>query len=210
MSAGRVLAIVLLAILLLLVCLSFVRVGGDAEYSADGLLVRVRIGPGHIGVYPVKRRAGKSDRKKAGPKKQKTKKAEPEKRSKGGTIALVKEFLPLVGEAAGEMKRRIRIDTLELEFISGGENAAAAAMNFGYANVLFGMMWPIFEQNFDMGEHRFQASVDFNAPHMTLYGKAAFSARIGQLVSFALRIGWKALRIYLHQQKEDKKMKEAI
>lgn len=210
---------VLLAILLLLFLLGRIRVGGEGEYSADGPLVRVRVGPLFIQVFPLKKKKKKKEKK--APKKKK--KSSPpaqggegeeaqgaEKSKKGGALDLVKAGLPLVGEAAGELTERIRIDLLCMDLLFGGGDAAQTAILFGMSNGLIALLLSVFQQNFEVKEHRVHTAVDFNEKSTTLYLKAAFSARVGQLVSFALRFGWKFLMEYRAVKKTNTMKKEAI
>lgn len=204
MTALKVLAVVLLVLFLL----GLLRVGGGGEYSAQGLTAWLKLGPFQIKVFPLKKKEKKkkpSKTKKAQPKPQKP--AE-EKPKQGGTLTQVREFLPLICEAAGALKRRIRIDKLYLDYtLPGKEDAAAAAMHFGYSNAAVGMILPLFEQNFNVKERRVRTAVDFNADSPKIYVYAVISARLGQLVSFALRFGWKFLMVY---QKTKNPKKEAI
>lgn len=205
MTAWKVCAIVLAVLILI----SLIRVGGGAEYSADGLRAWVRLGRFRIGVYPLKPKADKPPKEKK-PEKGKQGKEPAESEKKGGSLDLVLRLLPLAGEAAGELKRRIRIDTLTVHVTSGGEDPAAAAMAYGYASAAMGMIWPIFEQNFEVKDHDLGTAVDFNADKPAVYLKAALSARVGQLVSFAVRYGLKFLKVYRSGKKPAKKQKEAI
>ena len=54
-----------------------------------------------------------------------------------------------------------------------------------------------------------RTAMDFTAKEPIVYIYAAFSARIGQLVSFALRFGWKFLKIYLRNKNRQKVQKNA-
>lgn len=205
MTALKVLAVILLILFLL----GLIRVGGGGEYSAQGLTAWLKLGPFQIKVFPLKKKKEKkkkpSKAKKAQPKPQKPTEEKPKQ---GGTLARVREFLPLICEAAGALKRRIRIDKLYLDYtLPGKEDAAAAAMSFGYSNAAVGMILPLFEQNFDVKERRVRTAVDFNADSPKIYVYAVISARLGQLVSFALRFGWKFLMVY---QKTKNPKKEAI
>ncbi len=200
MTALKIAAVIVLVLFLL----SLVRLGGNVTYGEAGVTVRIRFGAFQIQVLP---RKTKGEKKEKEPQKKTEKK--PEKK-KGGSISLLKRVLPLVGEAAGELKRRIRIDRLYLDFISGGEDAAGAAMAYGYANMAVGMIWPILENNFDVRDRCIRTAVDFSAPGHTIYIDAAFSARLGQLVSFALRFGWKFLRAYLEEKRNKNMRKEAV
>lgn len=181
---------VLLILLLVLLALSLLRVGGDVEYDRDGVRVRLRIGAIRVQVFPLKK---KENTAKDTPE---TKKPTNEPPKKGGRLALVKELLPLICQAAGELKRQICIDVLRLDFVAGGSDPVRTAMLFGYSNAVAGMVLPLFEQNFNVKERRVRTAMDFNAGEPTIYIYVAFSARAGQLVSFVLRFGWKFLNIY--------------
>ena len=203
--SGWMVCLIILAVLMLL---AMVRVGGAAEFSAGGMIVWVRAGGFRWKVYPKKKRKEKETRK--------ARKAKPEKEGEaprhkpGGAIETLRRFLPLIGEAAGELKRRIRIDTLHLDFVAAAPDAAMAAMAFGGANAAVGMIWPIFEQNFDIRDHRIRTTVDFQAGKPMVYLYAAFSGRIGQFVSFGARYAVKCLRIYQSGKRPANTQKEAI
>ena len=198
---------VLLVVLILLFLVGQVRLGGGAEYSAEGVKAHLRVGPFRFRVFPRKEKEPKEERKKK-PKKKKSPKEEEEQKSKaGGPIELAKAFLPLICEAAGELKRRIRIDELRLDYTAGGRDAAQTAMAFGGSNAAVGMVVPLIQQNFDLKEYHVRTAMDFNAKGPTIYLYAAFSAGLGQLVSFGLRFGWKFLMAY---RKQKNMKKEAI
>ena len=195
---------VLLALFLLLFLIGLIRLGGGAEYSAEGVKAHIRVGPLRFQVFPRKEKGDKAERKKPKkkPKKKKPPKEEKEepKSKVGGAIELAKAFLPLVCEAAGELKRRIRIDKLRLDYTVGGRDAAQIAQSYGGSNAVIGIILPLIQQNFDLKEYRVRTAMDFNAKSPTIYMYAAFSARLGQLVSFGLRFGWKFLMVYRKQK----------
>ena len=189
---------VFLLLLLVMFLIGRVRLGGMVEYSAQGLLVQLRLGAVWYQIYP-----GKKEKRKKSPQKQKKKKNEPSKKKikdpehkAGSSLSQGKRYLPLVGEAAGGLKKRITIDRLLLDLVVASENAAGTAMTYGYANAVLGMLWSVFEENFRVKEHRLRTVVDFMATNSTVYMNAAFSIRIGQLVSFALRMLWCFFRLY--------------
>ena len=125
--------IILAAVVLLFVVISLIRLGGRAKYDADGFYAYVLVGPAKIQLYPAKPR-DKENPKKEKPKKEKQKKEKPKKaetdsgEEKPGTLGRVLKLLPVVGEAAGSLKRKIRIDHLVLTVIWGAEDASAAVL----------------------------------------------------------------------------------
>lgn len=202
MTALKVVGVILLVLFLI----GLIRVGGEAEYSAEGVKIWIRAAGVPILVFPrttaqkkgeKKSKKGESKPKSRGKKSPDEDQNEGKKPTKGGPLGLVKTFLPLVGEAAGALKRRIRIDILCLDYTAaGGRDAAKTAMTFGYANAAIGMIWPIFEHNFEIKDYRIHTGLDFQAKEPAIYVKGAFSARIGQLVSFAVIFGVKFLKAY--------------
>lgn len=202
-------ALIILGGLLLLLCLlGLVRVGGGAEYSDRGFFVRVKIGIISIQVYPFPNKKKEKRPKKEKNKKKQSADATPTKK-KGGSLARLRYYLPLVGEAAGMLKQRIRIDKLYLDLLIATRDAADTALAYGYANMILGILWPVLEENFEVCDHRIQTGVDFDTDSPTVYVEAAFSARIGQLFSLGCRLGWKFLKIY-REEKRKNLQKEAI
>ena len=196
-----------LLVLLLLWLLGRIRLGGDVEYSAEGLRARVRFGVFHLTVFPMK----KKPEEKKKPKEKKAKPPEKTKKAKrGGGLERFKRYVSLGCEAAGALKRRIRIDDLKLDLLMAGEDAYKAAMGFGHVNAVLGMLWPLLDQNFEVKSHRFRTAVDFRKPKPEIYAYAAFSARIGQLISFAIRYGIKFFMLLRAAKKPAATKKEAI
>lgn len=201
---------VLLIILLVFFLIGLIRVGVGVEYSAGGLLVRLRAGRLSFQIFPLKKpkkppkTRQESERKKAKSELKNGENDQKKPTKKGGALELVKMALPLVGEAAGALKRRIRVDKLFLDITAGGRDAAATAQTFGYANAAIGTILPIFQHNFDLKEYRARTNIDFTAPAPVIYLNAAVSARVGQLVTFAIILGCKALRVYLNYKKQTK------
>ena len=116
-------------VLLVLVLLSFVRLGAQVEYAASGVTVRVKTGPFLLTVFP--RRGNGTKAGSARKKRKKNGAAAKEPAPKGGSVALVKKFLPLIAEAAGRMKRKIRIDVLRLDLAGGNSNDTFFGGYFG-------------------------------------------------------------------------------
>ena len=203
--------IVLGSILLALVLISLIRVGGFSEYSKSGLLAKLKVGPVYVTVYPMKRKPKKE--KKAKKEKEKKKPPEEEPPAKpGGSLEQFKRYMPLLADAAGRAKQKIRIDRLYFDFIAAASDPALAAMEYGYANAAIGMIWPLFENNFKVKERRIRTAIDFQTTAPTVCVYAALSLTIGQAVALSLRLMVKFLKITSDikgEQKADKTEKEA-
>ena len=131
-------------ILLVLLLLGQLRVGASAAYSESGFFLKIKAGPVRIQILPSKKK--KRERPPKPRKKHPAEGAKPAPQSgKKNTLSLALRFLPLLAEAAGRFKRKIRIDRLRLHVIWGAPDPAAAAKGFGAGNAAMGMLWPLFE-----------------------------------------------------------------
>ena len=204
--------IVLGAIAAALVLISLVRVGGTVEYSRSGTLVHLRVGPLRIKVYPPKPK-GKSGGEKPKPEKRRKKGQKPEEEQPepkpGGQLSALKAMLPLVADAAGQLRRKVRVDKLLLDVTAAASDPATAALAFGGVNAAIGMIWPLLENNFNIGERRIRTKVDFNLTELEAYLYGSFSLHLGQAVVLALTLGIKFLKLWSGQNQKQTK-KEAV
>lgn len=211
MNGWAILALVLPALFLL----GQIRMGGAVQYDQSGPEVRVRVGPIRVLVYPRPKREKPQREKKPeqkGPKKSKKAKPEPETSppSKGGTLDLIKELLPIALEAAGCFKRKLQVDQLELRLTIGAADPADAALRYGQANALLGAVWRPLTEAFHVVDGRAHVAVDFDAQAPTLFGKAALSLKLGQILRLGLHFGFKALVIFIKYRNQQKKQREAV
>lgn len=190
---------VLAAVVLFFLLVSRVRAGVWLEFGEGGLMVKLRVGTFYIRLLP-----GKPKEKKEKEPKSPKEKIEEGLAPKGGALdaakkylPLVKELLPVVADAAGQMKRRIRIDNFKLDLIWRAADPAACAVGFGGANAAVGMIWPLIEQNFNVKDHRIRTAVEFEAGSPTICVLAMVTMTIGQGVSLVLRVAFRFLRAYL-------------
>lgn len=201
--------IVLGAIAAALVLLSLVRVGGTVEYSRSGVLIRLRAGPLRIRVYPPRpKKADGQEKPKRVKKKSKPEEEQPEPKP-GGQLGPLKAALPVVADAAGQLRRKVRVDRLLLDVTAAASDPAAAALAFGGVNAAIGMIWPLLENNFNIGDRRIRTRVDFNLTEPEIYLYGSFSLRLGQAAALALRLGIRFLKLWSGRNQEQTK-KEAV
>ena len=203
---------VLLIIVLVLFLISLIRLGGQVRYSEDGLLVRLIAGPLRITLYPAKPKEKKPKKEKK-PTQKKGKKpdeqpGEEKPEPKGGMLKLFMEMLPVIGEAAGALKRKLRIDDLTVHLTWATDDPAKTALGFGRANAILGMIWPVFDHNFKVKKHDLGVAADFDQSRPTVYCNAALTMTVGQLVAFGLRFGIKLLVIWSRNRKGPAKKQE--
>lgn len=185
---------ILAVVILVLLLIGQVRVGGRAQFDAQGFLLWIRLGRFRIKILPRKPRA---DKKSSPPKKLKKPKKEklptPLPERVGGALEYAQALLPVALEAAGGMWRGLRVDTLELEMTAGASDPADAAMLYGYANAALGTLWDPLTRAFRVKNGTARIKLDFNAPGITVYGTAELSIKIGTALRIGLRAGIRAL-----------------
>lgn len=214
---------VLLAVAAVFWLLGRIRLGGWVQYDEDGLLAKIIASPFRITVFPPKqltdkqklkrqkKERAKRAKKEAQKAKEREKRAkqeaewrekhsgeEPEK--KGGALPPVLDLLPLVSQAAGGLKKRLRIDELTIRLVWASEDPAETALGYGRANAAMGMIWPLLDHNFNVKKHDLRVGVDFTRTSTAIMCRAALTIRLGQLVSFGLRLGSRFFMIWLRSR----------
>ncbi|MCD7880336.1 MAG: hypothetical protein LUG47_01400 [Clostridiales bacterium] len=202
--------IIFLIILLLLFLLTLVRVGVEFSYGEEGISLRIRLGKIHITLLPQKPKPEKQEKKAKKPreaKKKEPQEAPTEEQKKGGLPLPLMELISLAIDAVGQLLSRLQIDTLEIRYtIAGKDDPANAAIQYGMICAGAGGLVPVLENTFYCIKRRdIDAQVDFEARESLIWLRLALSIRIGQVLSIALRLGWRFLRSYLAHQKEQQK-----
>lgn len=191
-------ALILAALLLL----GQIRFGAQVLYSSAGVKLKLKIGPVKITLLPQK--------EKKRPEKKPKKSKKPKKAAEGPPlgpeeiIALVKQALPVALEAAGRLKRKIRVDRLYLDVAVGGEDPAAAATAYGGLNAAIGMIWPLVEQNLHVKDRRIRTRADFLETRTRVDLDAAATLTVGQALALAFWLAPKLPRILRTIMKKDK------
>ena len=166
-----------------LVLLSLIRLGAWVSYRSGVLTLKGKVGPVKLTILPQKEK--KPDKKK--PKPEKSAEDKPKKQPKE-LLALARRALPVALEAAGRLKRKIRVDRLFLDVTVGGEDPAAAAITYGGINAALGMIWPLVEQNFNVKDRCIRTAMDFSAAETDLSLEVAATLPVGQALALALRL----------------------
>lgn len=203
---------VALGVLLVLWLISRIRVGGIVEYSAEGPLVLLRIGPFKVELFPGKpkeRKAAKRPKKRREKKEKKGKAQEPPtlKEKAGGALALFRELLPVALEAAGKLFRKLRVDELVLHLTWAASDPASAAIGYGAGQAALGTIWPLLDRSLDIRARDVGVAVDFRATQPVIYARASLSYTVGQLLALGAVSGVKALAAFLRARSARPKKK---
>ncbi len=189
---------VVLGILVFLGILAFVQVGANAEYSDQGFVIRLKVGPVSKAIYPIpeekaarkrEKKAEKERKKKAKEKKAEREAPPPEK--KGGKLGQIRRMLPAIQRALGKLRRHLVIDRLIVYYTAADpEDPAKAAMAFGGFYAATGAALAAMENLVQIKERDIRATVDFQAQEPTIYLQATCTLAVWAVISIAASLLW--------------------
>lgn len=208
MNSWIIVGIVLLFLFLLLQ----LRIGAVLEYGQDNLQLEIRVGPGHIKIYPKLKPQKVSDKKKkqkansnsAGKMSSESGKKKGRRLSLDQLTDLAQRFIPLALEAAGCLWNKLIMDDLEISVTAGSHDPADSAMLYGQIHSGLAALWGPMNQAFHVKNGRAHVEIDFESNSIMLYVKTAISIKIGQVLWIALYFGVKALKQLLRYRKAQK------
>ncbi len=195
----------LLIVLAVLLLLSLLPLGVRALYQEGGFFLDLKVGPFLLRVFPLDKK--KKEKKAAEPKKAKKKadkpgEEKPAKPKKGGALALVKAYLPLVRPTLSKIRRRLTINDLALQVTWAASDPASAALGFGYASAALEILWNVISSNFKVRKHQLGCDVDFNAHEPTVYLDATLTMTLGRMITLVIPLLIRILVIYMRVTKK--------
>jgi hypothetical protein len=176
--------IVLASLILLLILLLFLRVGATVIFNDGGMSVFARVGPVVFKVFPSE----KEKKPKKKPKKPSDKVSKYIKSLIMGddeTPGKFKQFLELlakVKKTLGRLRRKLLIKNLTLHYVAADKDPVKAALSYGNANAIYGVVRPLLESIFNIKKIDFSASADFEADEPMIYAKATITIAIWQVL----------------------------
>ena len=188
---------ILIALIAIIFIILILPVGTLLEYSQDGVLLVVNLGPFKMQVIPEKEKKKKKEKEKKAVEKL-------EEIKKGGSFELFRRMSGEISDTFSAFKRKLKIDVLILHYVSASESAYNAAMNFGYAWAGIGMIIPVLENNFNIKERSLTADVSFTETEPTVYVKAKLKMTVISILSIAILHGTKLIKIYSDFEKTRK------
>ncbi len=190
----KILLVVLLIVAALAAVVFLLRLGGRVEYSAQGLLVQVKIGPAFLTVYPRKPKE-KKEKKKSGKKKsdQPQKPPEPPRPSLlqrvGGSLDELMDELPALLDLLGESVEKLRVDELLLDYtIAGRNDPARAGILYGGICATGGAVAGVLQQKLTIKEQSVRCRVDFTARETKVYARLTLSYTVAQLIVLGVHV----------------------
>lgn len=191
---------IVLAVVALLVLLTYcLRVGVIAGYDGENGWAIAYVGPKKIALYP-----------RPAPKKKK-----PKKRKEGATpaqpkpsrrelLTLAKAVLPALREAAGKLRRALRVDELTLHLIWGEPDPADAAIHYGWAWGTAEAVLAFLQANVNIKRRQVRLDLDYQLERPRLTGRGKVSLTVAQLLAIVLPLGWAVLTALLRQRRQQR------
>ncbi len=187
------------------------RVGAGMEYRREGFSLWVQVGAWKIHILPLrkKKRTPKIKKKSSAPR---PLQPEPLTQRVGGALAYVQALLPVLLQAVGRIREKIRVDKLELQVTVGGEDPADTALRYGQANAVLGALWGTLNAAFDVRDGHASVRIDNVTQEPALYAAASLTLKLGQAVWMGLYFGFKALGTLLsvqNRKKQEQQLRKA-
>ena len=185
----------ILAAALVLLCRT--RVGVHATLTGRSAVIKIRIGPLGIQVFPAKGQEAK------GPQKPRSTQAASAERT-GRTAhrpqaedlrEAARTLWPPLRRALARTRRGIRVQPFAVSVTLGGaEDPAETARIYGLLHAAVWTGMPALEELLDIRDPGIHLGMDFDAAKTTAEGCVGLSIRIGTLLSIGLGVGIPALR----------------
>ena len=207
---------VLIAIIIILLIILWIRVGVLAFFRGREILIYIRAGVFQFQVWPrrvetpddekkkKKKKAKKQDDVKAKKKRKKKKKSDKKEKEKKDFIKPdISMILDAVKSLPGPKAliytaRGIKIKPLKLNIIFGGaDDPAEAARLCGDTLAAVWTVMPVLEEWMAIPEPDINISADFDAVDTRLQGEVGAGFRIGRLLCAAIPVIWVILRLLI-------------
>lgn len=196
----------------ILTLIAITPIGAKFRYDADGIFLAVILGPIRLTILPKKKKpkkekktkdkAKKSDIKTSAEKKPeyqtdpgpKPNNKPAEKKKSGGPIT---DFLPLVNvvlKFLNDLRRKIRIDHLDVKVILAGGDPCDLAVNYGRAWAAVGNLLPRLERVFVIRKRNIDVECDFTADETLINAGLELTITIGRVLSITCLLIFRAVK----------------
>ena len=184
---GWLIALGIVALLL------FIPIGISAIYNQCGPSVSMILGPIRISVYP---RVKKSKDKLSKDKKRTSGKSSGAKEKSGGSVLDFKLLLDLVLDLLTDLRRKLRVERLELKLILANDDPCDLAVNYGRAWTALGNLMPTLERYFVIKKRDMEVECDFTAQSTIIFARVDLTLTLCRVLSLGAWHGFRLLREY--------------
>lgn len=199
---------VLGCVVLVLVLLTLIPLGARGQYGQEGFRLDLVVGPVTIGVYPKAKKKSKARKEKKGEPQKKP--VPPKSKLSLGSWHTFRRYLPLICEAAGELRRKMVVRKLNIHLVWADKDPASAAIGYGMINGVIGGLWNLIDHSFRVKDHKFVVDLDYEKKEPQVQLQAVLTLTVGQLISFGIRYGMKFIAMQREDRKKTENSKEVI
>lgn len=198
--------------------LAVLPLGVSMIYNGSGPLVRILAGPVKWKVYPrspkpkkEKKKKETADSRSAEMEKDLPKPPKPPKNQKGKQPAQkggsLTDFIPLVKlgiRFLGDLRRKLRVDRLELRLVLAGDDPCDLAVNYGRTWAAAGNLLPALDRWFVIKKKNVEVACDFAGDQTLVTARMDLTITLGRLLWLLVAYAIRALKEYLTIQKKRK------
>lgn len=192
--------LIFLGILVFLGCLPL---GVRLRYGEDGFFASILLGKLPILVYPMPewldKRLHKPKKEPEAPKPAPPKQETPkEQRPSGGSVS---RFLPFAGlglRFLGDLRRKLRVNRLELKLILAGDDPCDVAVNYGRAWAALGNLMPRLDRALVIKKRNVEVECDFLAEETKVLFAMDLTITLGRILGLGLGYGFRAIKLYMN------------
>ena len=202
--------VVFLWVLVGIILFLMIRLSVMVQYGERGLLLRAWFGPLGVTIYP---RVKKKPKKEKEEKKEKKEEEEVKAVPKGGSVAMLRAGLSMVGPMLERVKRRLVIRELCLHYTAATDDAAMTAFAYGGAHAAVSAILPRLRYHFRVKKEDIRISVNFESQEDEIFVRLKLSISIWSVICLGLfsllqlkRSG--LLAILKEQRKKEKQERE--
>lgn len=182
----------------ILLLLAFLPLGIQLGYHADGVRVKLHIGPLKFTLYPGRKNPDKKqeEAESQNTEKQSVPVPEGEKKENGGTLT---DFMPLIKTALDllcDLRRKIRVKELYLRWIMASSDPADLAIHYGRAWAALGNLMPQLEQLFVIQKRDVEVECDFTASESKCVARLDVTITLGRALALVVIYGIRVLKEY--------------
>ena len=166
-----------------------VPLGIGGTYSEAGYQLYARIGPVKLRLLPRQKKK-KTD-------KPKTQKQSAPKEKKGGSLSEFYPVIRLVWDFLKKLRKKLRVNHLQLKITLAGGDPADLALNYGRAWTAVGNLMPLLERFLVIKKRDVQVLCDFAGDKTLILAGGDVTITVGRILHLSLWHGLPVLREFM-------------
>lgn len=186
---GWLIALGIIGLLLIL------PIGVSARYDHTGAIVRLILGPIRFTVFPRKKKS-KTDNTKNEKAINQSESNKSKKDKTGGSIWEFKSLLDFALDLLTDLRRKLRVNRLELKLILAGDDPCDLAINYDRSWIALGNLMPTIERYFLVKKRNLEVECDFTSSNTLIFARMDLTITLARVLSLGIWHGFRILREY--------------